>query len=509
VRNTGILALLLILVACRKGESPQSELSKPQESVSITHWTDRTELFLEYAPLTAGNKSRFAIHLTNLSDFKPVKEGVVEVELRRPEGQVTKFAAQGPSRPGIFGVDVVANEPGQHNLSVRLGSASLNDLHELPPVIVYANGEEAASAPQSKGQETVAFLKEQQWTLDFATETAGERSLRNSLRITAEIQPRTGGMAEVTVPFTARLVRRGDLPALGTSVRKGQVLGGLIPPTSNPADLPALELARAEAGAALELARKDRARAERLFSEGAVPLRRVEEARSIEATSNARLKAAEARIAQYEATRDADDESPGTRVFLLRAPISGVIAETHATSGANVEAGENLFKIVDVEKVYAVGLVPEKDMPMLHRILGAELEFPGLSQPRSVGRLISVGRLVDSQSRTVKIIYEIDNSDRVLAVGQSGALRIFTSVGSKKPAVPKAAIVDDAGRPVVFVQVEGEAFARRPVTLGSSEGGYVEVAEGIRVGERVVTRGAHLIRLAALSTQVPAHGHVH
>ena len=148
-------------------------------------------------------------------------------------------------------------------------------------------------------------------------------------------------------------------------------------------------------------------------------------------------------------------------------------------------------------------------MPMFHRILGAELEFPGLSQPRSVGRLISVGRLVDPQSRTVKIIHEIDNSDRVLAVGQSGFLRIFTSVGSKKPAVPKAAIVDDAGRPVVFVQVEGEAFARRPVTLGSSEGGYVEVAEGIRAGERVVTRGAHLIRLAALSTQVPAHGHVH
>jgi membrane fusion protein, heavy metal efflux system len=509
VRKAGILGLVLLLAACRKGESPQSESSRELETVSITHWTDKTELFLEYAPLAAGNKNRFAIHLTKLADFKPVAEGSVDVELRRADGRAATFAAQGPSRPGIFGVDVMVNESGQYNLSVRLRSASLSDLHELPPVIVYVNEKEAASAAQGSSEETVAFLKEQQWTLDFATETVGERMVRNSLRILAVIEPRTGGVAEVTVPFTARLVRRGELPALGTSVRRGQVLGGLIPPTSNPADLPALELARAEAEAALELARKDRARLERLFSEGAVPLRRVEEARAIEATSAARLKAAEARIAQYEATRAADDESPGTRVFLLRAPISGVIAETHATSGANVEAGENLFKIVDVENVYTVGLVPEKDAAMLHGIFGAELEFPGLSRPRPVGRLVSVGRLVDPQSRTVKIIYEIDNSNRVLAVGQSGFLRIFTSLGSKRPAVPEPAIVDDAGRPVVFAQVKGEAFARRPVTLGSREGGYVEIVEGIRAGERVVTRGAHLIRLAALSTQVPAHGHVH
>src|SRR5262249_5389508 len=120
-------------------------------------------------------------------------------------------------------------------------------------------------------EETVAFLKEQQWTLDFATETVAEQMVRSSLRVAATIEPHTGGVAEVTVPFAARLVRRGELPPLGTNVAKGQVLGGLIPPTSNPADLPALDLARAEAEAALELARKNRARLDRLLSEGAVP----------------------------------------------------------------------------------------------------------------------------------------------------------------------------------------------------------------------------------------------
>jgi multidrug efflux pump subunit AcrA (membrane-fusion protein) len=69
--------------------------------------------------------------------------------------------------------------------------------------------------------------------------------------------------------------------------------------------------------------------------------------------------------------------------------------------------------------------------------------------------------------------------------------------------------VDDGGRPVVFVQAAGETFLRRPVRLGIREGGYVQVLEGVSRGERVVARGAHLIRLAAMSGQVPAHGHVH
>jgi multidrug efflux pump subunit AcrA (membrane-fusion protein) len=62
---------------------------------------------------------------------------------------------------------------------------------------------------------------------------------------------------------------------------------------------------------------------------------------------------------------------------------------------------------------------------------------------------------------------------------------------------------------VVFVQTGGETFERRPVTLGHQDGGFVEVLEGVKPGERVASRGAFLIRLAAMSSTVPAHGHVH
>jgi cobalt-zinc-cadmium efflux system membrane fusion protein len=78
-----------------------------------------------------------------------------------------------------------------------------------------------------------------------------------------------------------------------------------------------------------------------------------------------------------------------------------------------------------------------------------------------------------------------------------------------RPVVPPSAVVDDAGRPIVFVQREGETFERRPVTLGARAGDLVQVVEGVSVGERVVTKGAYLVRLASLSTQAPSHGHVH
>ena len=76
-------------------------------------------------------------------------------------------------------------------------------------------------------------------------------------------------------------------------------------------------------------------------------------------------------------------------------------------------------------------------------------------------------------------------------------------------AVPESAIVDDAGQPVVFVQVGGESFERRAVQLGNRGSGLVQILGDVSPGERVVVSGAPLIRLASLSLQVPAHGHTH
>jgi RND family efflux transporter MFP subunit len=387
-------------------------------------------------------------------------------------------------------------------------SNALSDSHDVGEISTAQTTKEAIHEHGPETQETIAFLKEQQWTLDFATAVVEDRELKSSLRVPAEVIPRSGGEAEVSAPLDGR-VAGGRLPVIGTRVRAGETLLSIVPPTMLPGDLASLQLALEEAEAEFNYARKDRERAERLVSAGAAPGKRLEEARTAEAKSAARVKAARARIGQYNATSAGTGTPENSKLFAVRAPISGVITETHTAPGANVRAGETLYKVVDVDTVYISAIVPEAELPRMRQLTGAEMEIPGTQKPRALKRLISVGRVVETTSRTFPVIYELDNRDRAVAVNQAIHVRLLTNKSALSPAVPESAVVDDAGRPIVFVQLTGEAFVRRPVKLGVSEGGMVEVLEGVMPGERVVVTGAHLVRLASMSSQAPAHGHVH
>jgi len=212
---------------------------------------------------------------------------------------------------------------------------------------------------------------------------------------------------------------------------------------------------------------------------------------------------------QYNAARTADTSAGVESQFVLRAPVAGVIAERSATNGANVSTGTVLFRVVDARQVQVAGQVPEADLTRARHPQAAELEVPGQLSRLPVGRFSSIGRVLDARTRTVPITFALDNGRLGLAVGQSVFLHLLTDHAASHPVVPASAVVDDAGRPIVFVQREGETFERRAVTLGVRAGDMVQVIEGVKSGERVVTRGAYLVRLASLSTQVPSHGHVH
>ena len=391
-------------------------------------------------------------------------------------------------------------------MTIAVHGKDLTETFDVGPVRIAADAASAEKPLESK-EETISFSKEQQWALDFGTQLAGAQTLRDSLRVAAETQPRAGGEAAAIAPIAGRLAVEKTFP-VGTAVEKGAQLASILPPTSAVSDLASLQLAEAEAKVALEQAQRDRARAERLLAAGAVPARRAEDARSLEATAQARLHAAEARLAQYDATRSADGVEAGVKQFVVRAPISGVITEASAVSGANIERGQPLLRIVDTDTIFVSGAVPESELAKLRQISGAEIELPD-GQIRLVNRLVSVGRMVDEKTRTLPVTYEMDNHDHRLALNQTVFLRLLLTSAGKTLVVPESAIIDDAGRPVVFVQKAGETFLRRPIKTGVRNSGMVQVLEGLQADERVVTKGAYLIRLSTMSSAVPAHGHVH
>jgi len=503
-----VLAVTLLVSACSRSAPPTAEADEP-EVLSVTRWTDKTELFTEYPPLAAGQTSRFAIHLTRLDSFKALTEGRVEVHLRGGTAPAEVFSVDAPSRPGIFGVDVNPAQAGTREMVIVLRSSGLNDEHRVGQVAVHANAEAARAAASKAGEETpgISFLKEQQWSLDFGTALVREESVRESIRVPARLEARPGGAADVAAPIDGRLTRVLDV-ALGTSVSGGQELARLLPPPAVPGDLPQLQRARADAQTALALATRDRERAERLTSAGAAPEKRLDEARSAEEQAKARVTAAEASLAQYNVARTGG-ATDAEGLFVIRAPVGGVIAQRHAVTGANVTAGTILFRVVDASQIHVVGQVPEAQAARARLVSAAEIEVPGHEGRVPAGRLASLGKVLDPQSRTVPITFTFDNRALGLPVGQAVSLHLLMDTTAPGPVVPAAAVVDDAGRPIVFVQREGEKFERRAVTLGARAGDLIRITEGVKSGDRVVTRGAYLVRLASLSTSVPAHGHVH
>ena len=503
-----IIVVTVISAGCNRSATPEA-LAEDPEALSVTKWTDKTELFAEYPQLTVGSTSRFAIHLTRLDTFTPLTEGNVEVRLEGGSTPPEVFRVDAPSRPGIFGVDVTPTHPGTRELVITLRSTRLNDEHRVGFVDVHANAEAGRAAAQLKGEETpgISFLKEQQWSLDFGTALVKEQALRESIRVPARLEARPGGAADVVAPIDGRLTRVLDV-ALGTAVSRGQELARLLPPPSAPADLPQLQRARSEALTVLALATRDRERAERLTRAGAAPAKRLDEARSAEEQAKARLTAAEASLSQDNATRTGGStDSEGS--FVIRAPVSGVIAHRDAVTGANVGAGGVLFRVVDAAQVHVVGQVPETEAARTRLARTAEIEIAGQADRIPTGPLVSIGKVLDAQSRTLPITFALDNRTLGLPVGQTVFLHLLMDTTAARPVVPAAAIVDDAGRPIVFVQREGETFERRAVTLGPRSGDLVQITDGVKTGDRVVTKGAYLVRLASLSTSVPAHGHVH
>jgi len=171
----------------------------------------------------------------------------------------------------------------------------------------------------------IAYLKEQQWTNEFATARVVEADLRSSVRVPAEIAPLSGGEAAVTAPAAGRFVA-ASLVSIGTHVGAGQTLGRLEPRLANTEDHATLTSEVAQARVALDSARAEQTRAERLLADRAVPARRVEDAQRAVATAEARLRAAEARLAQRDETLRSGGGAASGNAFTIRAPIAGRVS---------------------------------------------------------------------------------------------------------------------------------------------------------------------------------------
>ena len=485
------------------------------ESIAVTHFTDLTELFVEYPALVVGGESAFAAHVTRLDDFRPVAEGRVTVRLSGGGVPEETFGVDAPSIPGIFRPVAKPVNAGQRRLELILEAPGLSVTHDLGRVTVFADEESAAAAHprEDEGGDEISFLKEQQWKVGFATDEVGRRPLRASIGATGTIKARSDGEAIVSAPTAGHLLPGKAFPRIGMRVSQGDTLAIIVPRVAGDVDVASLELAVQRARSALQLAVRERKRLADLVAQQAAPQRRLNEAETAERVARAELEAANQRLAQYRRTLDAGEAGNAAGVT-VRAPIAGTLAEIRVAAGSYVDEGQAMFHIVETDRLWLEASVAEADIGRLDEPGGAWFEVEGFDRTFEIdadtgGKLVAFGNVVDPISRTAPLVFEFDNADDRLRVGMFARVHIWAGDRVEDTAIPVQALVDEAGQDVAYVMLGGESFERRVLQLGIREGDYVQVERGLEPGERIVTRGAYLVRLAAASPAAAGHGHAH
>ena len=517
-KRSFLIALTLAVAvtgACRRETTgdPQAPGAEAH-TLDVTSWTQQSELFMEHPPLVAGQTVRFDVHLTRLSDFQALNAGRPSIEMS-PEagGTATVLPGSDPLRPGAFRVEGKLPPPGRYRWALLVDAPGLSDRHELGTTDVFADEASAAADAEKRPEKdaaAIAYLKEQQWTNPFATVQVREGDVRASIRVPAAIEPVTGGEAIVPAPADGRY-GSGRLPSVGDRVVAGQELGRLEPRLSSGGeDRASLESTVTEAQTALDGAKAELARAELLLQERAVPARRVEDARRAVAVAEARVTAARARLAQRDEVLRSGGGAASGNAFVLRAPITGRVAEVFAALGASYTEGAPLFRIVRGDRVELRAQVPPNDADAARSLTAVALEIPGRKEPVELkpDHVHDAG-VIDPKTRALPLQIGVENRDGRVLVGQTGTAILYTGRTQRLPVVPQEAVLMEAGRPYVFVQVAGERFARRFVDVASRDAGVVAIRGGLKPGERVVTRGAYDVQLASAAKGLPAEGHVH
>ncbi|MFT5284638.1 MAG: cobalt-zinc-cadmium efflux system membrane fusion protein [Planctomycetota bacterium] len=560
-----LLALLALAGSCAPvaNQTVQAAESEPEEPepVAVTVFTEKAQLFMEFPRLVPGHAARFLAHVTVLATGEPVRSGQLRLELSQGPDGSRLLEALKPTRDGLFIPVATFDKPGTYQARILVASEQLTETFLLAPIVVHPNLASAFAAAEAEVEadlpDLVPFLLETQWKSGVLMHQVERRSLTQRLQVLGEVEAPHHSKAVASAPLAGRLLPPpgGELPDIGDQVQEGQVLALLEPPftTSDSAQLAAnranqdsleielslrefdLQFKASEIGLALQQAKSQLAfsnqalaRIETLREKDLGTVAELEAARrDVELAKRAKASAAAMQPAIAEArqrlsklqTRLAEartaEGQDQPNLHALIAPISGEIIDVGYLQGEHVESQAAVFRLLDLRRVWIAAHVPEFDLAQIGAAPGALMKFDAYPDRtfdvfrEMDGRLIQVGREVDPETRTIELHYESANIGGKLRVGMFADVMIETKLAVDVIALPESSIVMDNGRPVAFALVHGEAFQKRNLELGIRDGEFVEVLSGIQAGDRVVTKGAYLVKLASASPASFGEGHAH
>ena len=373
--------------------------------------------------------------------------------------------------------------------SILAGAAIACALLQPAPSMAHegeSHGEDMPTAAKAvvPGQ-AIAVPKEAQFLLGIRTDFAQKKMLSRRVKALGKFVPRPGGQADVSPVQPGRVVLdpKHPIAGIGERVSAGQALAVL---EQLPTDQATLESAFNQAQKTLEHARQDY---DRLVSLD-----------KIVSQKDLQHAAVELKIAQAEFDRLSNQmslyhqASEGGRTvnrLSVRAPLSGVVVETHVSVGEQVEVNDKLFRIVDLNPLYVEAEVYETDLPAMTRAGRAIITTKAYPGETFIGDLVNVGGIVDETTRTTKVIFTVPNPDGRLKAGMFAEVSIDVGTPEEALTVPKAAVIEAGGKRLIYVHTQPETFVAREVSIVQTDGEDVAIRSGVAEGERVVVTGGY------------------
>ena len=385
----------------------------------------------------------------------------------------------------------------------------------MPTLLVAAvcvGCQKAANAPANpSSQQTNAAAPESAQAHAIETEIVSLQPIAGAILATGKILVTEDRVANIGPVHEGRLVRL--YAGQGANVKKGQKLADLESADIDQAEadyLKALadyENARRTSAAEVKFAQATYDRTKMLYEKTITAGKNLqaaehdlEVAKASAANNLASTKAALTAARRHllilglkESDIDALVSKPGlAAVFSLTSPIAGIVVERNATIGATVGSDANLFKIIDLSRVWIDANVFEKDLERVRRGQEVKVSVPAFPESSFSGRVILINSVVDPETRSVKVRTEVPNPDGRLKPDMFANVQIITDLHRASISIPQSAVLNDGGKTVVFVS-EGSGYQKRVVIAGIQSSDRIEIRDGLNAGDKVVVKGNYLL----------------
>jgi membrane fusion protein, heavy metal efflux system len=319
----------------------------------------------------------------------------------------------------------------------------------------------------------------------------GQGQLLTYREFPATVQANENELAEVTTLIRGRVVKvHVDV---GQDVKKGALLALL-----HSMDLGVAEGDYLKASARLHETELAYARAKELYENKAVSLAELLRREAAMRTAQAEARETKSRLELLGVPPDEierlDREHTIRADVPLRAPFDGRVIMRNITRGEVVETHQKFFTVANLTNVWVVGNVPEKDVRFIRKDQKVDVVLAAYPHAIFSGAITYIGDTLDPATRTMHLRVTAPNPDRLLKPEMFAVIRVYAASNPDELSVPIEAVQNGPAGTMVFVQRGTGGFEARTVTLGDEQGDLVQVLDGVRAGEFVVTKGSFSLK---------------